>query len=69
MVQIQRSSQEAALKQIRKMKKSIIRNKRSAEPSVCEYREICYQEEEKKLDLLDFCKCKQVCRKMDFKQV
>ncbi|KAE9544456.1 hypothetical protein AGLY_001635 [Aphis glycines] len=59
---------EAALKQIREMKKSIIRNKRSAEPSVCEYRERRAQEAAEKLDLLDLFRCQRVCRQMDLKQ-
>jgi len=65
------SGREAALKQIRKMEKSIIRNNRLAEPcSVCVHRERKRaQEAAAKLDLLALLRCQRVCRHMDLKQV
>jgi len=65
------SGREAALKQIREVKNSTIRNNRSAEPcSVCAHRERKRaQGAAGKLDLLDLYKCQQICREMDLKQV
>ncbi|CAH1726390.1 unnamed protein product [Aphis gossypii] len=64
------SGREAAFKQIRKIKKSIIHNNRSAEPcSMCVNRERKrVQEVVAKLDLSDLFKCQRVCRQMDLKQ-
>ncbi|XP_025192952.1 G patch domain-containing protein 11 isoform X2 [Melanaphis sacchari] len=59
---------EAALKTIREMKKSIIRSRRSAEPSIGEYRERRAQEAAEKLDRLDLLRCQRVCRQMDLEQ-
>lgn len=60
---------EAALREIREWKKSMIRSRRSAGPSVCEYRERRAQEAAEKLDRLDLFRCQRVCRQMDLEQV
>lgn len=60
---------DAALKEIRELKKSLIRSRKSAEPSVCEYRERRAQEAAEKLDLSDLLRCQRVCRQMDLEQV
>lgn len=60
---------DAALKEVRELKKSIIRKRRSAEPSVCEYREKRAQEANERLDRLDLLRCQRVCRQMDLEQV
>lgn len=60
---------DAALKDIREMKKSMIRKKRTAEPSICEYRERRAQEAAEKLDHSDLFRCQRVCRQMDLEQV
>ncbi|XP_026823187.1 G patch domain-containing protein 11 [Rhopalosiphum maidis] len=59
---------EAALKQVREMKKKIIRSRLSTEPSVCEYRERRAQEASEKLDRSDLYRCQRVCRQMDLDQ-
>lgn len=59
----------AALKEIRELKKSMIRSRRSAEPSVSEYRERRALEAAEKLDRLDLFRCQRVCRQMDMEQV
>ncbi|KAL4084917.1 hypothetical protein QTP88_027784 [Uroleucon formosanum] len=59
---------EAALREIREMKKSMIHSRRSAGPSVCEYRERRAQEVAEKLDRLDLFRCQRVCRQMDLEQ-
>lgn len=60
---------EAALREIREMKKSMIHSRRLAGPSVCEYRERRAQEAAEKLDRLDLFRCQRVCRQMDLEQV
>jgi len=60
---------ETALKEIREMKKSMLQSRRSAAPSVCEYRERRAQEAAEKLDRLDLFRCQRVCRQMDLEQV
>lgn len=60
---------DAALKEIRELKKSMIRNRRQAEPSVCEYRERQAQEAAERLDHSDLLRCQRVCRQMDLEQV
>lgn len=60
---------EAALRDIREMKKSMIQSRRSTGPSVCEYRERRAQEAAEKLDRLDLFRCQRVCRQMDLEQV
>lgn len=60
---------EVALKEIREMKKSMLQSRRSAGPSVCEYRERRAQEAAEKLDRLDLFRCQRVCRQMDLEQV
>ncbi|XP_060875118.1 G patch domain-containing protein 11 isoform X2 [Metopolophium dirhodum] len=59
---------EVALREIREMKKLMLRSRRSAEPSVCEYRERRAQEAAEKLDRLDLFRCQRVCRQMDLEQ-
>lgn len=60
---------DAALKEIREFKKSLIRSRQSVGPSVCEYRERRAQEAAEKLDLSDLLRCQRVCRQMDLEQV
>lgn len=60
---------DAALKEIRELKKSIIRNRHSAGPSICEFREKRAQEANERLDRLDLLRCQRVCRQMDLEQV
>jgi len=60
---------DAALKEIRELKKSMIRSRRRAEPNVCEYRERQAREAAEKLDYLDLLRCQRVCRQMDLEQV
>lgn len=60
---------DAALREIRELKKSMIRKRRSAGPSICEYRERRAQEAAEKLDRLDLSRCQRVCRQMDLEQV
>jgi len=58
-----------ALKEIRELKKSMIRHRRSAGPSVSEYRERRALETAEKLDRSDLSRCQRVCRQMDLEQV
>lgn len=60
---------DAALKEIRELKKSIIHNRQSTGPSVCEFREKQAQEASERLDRSDLLRCQRVCRQMDLEQV
>lgn len=60
---------DAALKEIRELKKSMIKSRRSTGPSICEYRERIAQEAAEKLDRSDLFRCQRVCRQMDLEQV
>jgi hypothetical protein len=60
---------DAALKEIRERKKSMIRSRKSAGPSVCEFRERQAQEAAEKLDRSDLFRCQRVCRQLDLEQV
>lgn len=61
---------DSALKEINKMKKSIISSRlRPSGPSIDEYRERRAQEAAEKLDRLDLLRCQRVCRQMDLENV